>query len=104
MRLVAKNGRLLENHETELSEDQFGRFNEALHWYEKATEKITKRYNKGERKYAKSVAVAADLSIEIDDSFKKVLSGESTVGEFKETVRAWFYKVREGMDEADIEA
>lgn len=103
MKLVARNGKLLEDHETSLNSNQVCRFEEALHWYEKATEKIARRYNKEEEIYAKPVALALDLSLEIDRSFKKVLNGESTVGEFKEIISAWFYKVKEGMDEADIE-
>lgn len=103
MKLVARNGMLLKDHETTLNTNQVGRFEEALHWYEKATEKIARRYNKEEGRYAKPVAIALDLSLEIDRSFKKVLNGESTVGEFKEIIRAWFYKVTEGMDDADIE-
>lgn len=108
MKLVAKNGRLLENHETTLNKKQLSKFNEALHWYEKATDKITKRYEKGaadkkEKQYARAVALAAGLSVDIDNSFRDVISGESTVGEFKEKIRAWFKKVKEGMDDADIE-
>lgn len=108
MKLVAKNGRLLNEHETTLNKGQVGRFKEALHWYEKATDKIVKRYEKGakdkkEKQYARAVALAAGLSVDIDTSFRKVLNGDSTVGEFKEVIRVWFSKVKEGMDEADIE-
>jgi hypothetical protein len=107
MKLITKNGRLLKKHDTSLNKEQIVRFNDALHWYEKAVDKISKRYDKGKKKdgniYAMAVAKAADFSVAIDRSYREVLDGNATIGEFKEAIRTWFTMVREGMDKADIE-
>ena len=105
MRLVAKNGKLLDP----LNEGQLERFGEVSHWYEKAVGKIAKRYARGvkqnkESRYAEAVAKALEETEEIDEKYHKVINGECTVEEFKESISKWFYKVKEGMDEADIGA
>ena len=105
MRLVAKDGKLLDP----LNEEQLVRFKEAANWYGKAVGKITKRYARGigqnkENRYAEAVAKAIEETEEIDEKYRKVIDGDCTVEEFKESISKWFYKVKEGMDEADIGA
>jgi len=107
MKLVAKNGRLLEDHPTTFNEEQLNRFKEAIHWYEKATEKISRRYDKGmkqgkDRLYTEAVAKAVGETEEIEKYYKLVINGDCTIGEFKERIKVWFFKVKEGMDDADV--
>jgi len=109
MKLVVSNGRLLAEHKTTLNEEQISRFNDAIHWYEKATDKIAKRYAKGipqkkEQRYAEAVAVATEETEEIEEYYKKVLSGDCAVEEFKERIKIWFFKVRDGMNDVDAAA
>lgn len=104
MRLVAKDGKLLEP----FNKEQLAKFKEVAYWYEKAVSKITKRYARGveqnkESRYAEAVAKAIGETEEIDERYQKAIDGNCTVEEFKESVSKWFYKVKEGMDDADIE-
>lgn len=112
MKLVVSNGRLLAEHETTLSDEQISRFKDAIHWYEKATDKIAKRYAKGipqkkEQRYAEAVAKAIGETDKIEERYNKVLSGDGTIGEFKKAIKIWFFKVRDcmnGIDKAAREA
>jgi len=106
LKLVVKDGRLLAEHETTLNEEQIGLFHKALHWYEKATNKISRRYARGIQQgksvlYAEAVALAVPETEEIETRYKKVLSGDCSISKFKEAISEWFYKVKEKMDEAD---
>jgi len=107
LKLVVSNGRLLAEHETTLNEVQVDLFSKALHWYEKATKKIVKRYARGMGQgkralYSEAVALAAPETEEIGKLYKEVLSGDCSVPKFKEAISVWFYKVKEKMDAIDI--
>lgn len=106
MKLVVSEGRLLDEHFTTLNDEQIKIFHDVLHWYEKATDKIVKRFAKGipqekEIRYSKVVAGAIGETKEIEECYQKVLNGGCTVGDFKGKVEAWFYKVRNGMNDVD---
>lgn len=103
MRLVAKNGKILE---TNLNKEQYEKFEEASHWYEKAGRKIVRRFARGVAKgkemlYSKTIALAIEESNNVDVFYKKLLVGECTVEEFKDVVGVWFYKVKKGFDKDD---
>lgn len=103
MRLVARDGKIIK---TNLNKEQYSKFEEAVHWYEKASRKIVKRFARGVSKgkeslYSKTIALAIDESSNIDVFYKKLLEGEGTVEEFKDVVGVWFYKVKEGFDKDD---
>ena len=105
MRLVAKDGEIIET----LNKKELKKFKEATRWYEKASNKIAKKYHKGigqekEKRYAEAVALATEETRKIDERYKEVISGDCTVECFKEAVSDWFYKVKEGMDAIDAEA
>ena len=51
--------------------------------------------------YAEAVALAIPETDEIENRYKKVLSGDCAISEFKEAVSDWFYKVKNRMDEID---
>jgi len=108
LKMVAKNGRLCEGHPTKLNEEQLKRFKEAVHWFEKATDKIAARYHRGckqgkDRLYTEVVAGARVETEAIDEHYLKFLDGECTVEEFKEKIKIWFFKVKDGMDAADAD-
>lgn len=103
MRLVARDGKIIE---TNLNKEQYAKFEEAIHWYEKAGRKIVKRFSRGvsqgkEALYSKSIALAIEESNNVDVYYQKFLEGKGTVEEFKEVVGVWFYKVKEGFDKDD---
>ena len=79
---------------------------EALGWYNKAIEKVAKRYfgalgTKREQGYIDAHNKFTELENQIDVVYVEYLSGEKDIDDFKDSIRVWFKKIMSEWTDVD---
>lgn len=82
---------------------------EAFGWYNKAIDKVAKRYysamgTKREQGYVDVYTRLIELHSQIDVVYREYLAGERDIEEFKDSIRVWFKEIMSGWTDIDLQS